>query len=185
MLNISEIITDRLRIVPFSPSFENARKFFEFVKNNREYFYFMYGFVEAQTVEDIYDFLVRRNMFPEYLLGLYPKDVNEAVGFVNISGYNDKNKKVALGYFMDQNFSSRGYMSEAVIAVSNELFYKGCRKIQMTVDIGNIASQKVCEKSGFVKEARLVKEKYNRHTQGFDDVFVYYKLNPQIAVDSD
>lgn len=52
MLNISEIVTDRLRVVPFSPSFENARKFFEFVKNNREYFYFMYGFVEAQTVED-------------------------------------------------------------------------------------------------------------------------------------
>ena len=44
------------------------------------------------------------------------------------------------------------------------------------IDIENIDSQKVCERCGFIKEARLIKEKFDRHKNEFVDICLYCKF---------
>lgn len=175
-LEFSLLTTPRLSIKPYEVSFENAQKLFDIVERNRAFFAFMYGFAEAKTVEEIYNFIQAKNGKMPSLLACYRSNDGSLVGFVSLSDYDMRNQKIHIGYFIDEAYARCGYMSEAVNAVCADLFRQGWHKIAAMVDVNNIASRKVCEKCGFVREAVLQQEKYNRHTQKFDDIILYARF---------
>lgn len=171
-----EYFTERLEIKNLEPRFELAQKLLNFVKKNQNHFYFLYGFVDYTSVEEMYDFLKRRTLANNPYYGLFLKGTDELIGSISMSGYNEKTGKAEIGYCLDKHFIHQGYMTEALVFWLEELFYQGCRKLIANIDIENIDSQKVCERCGFVKEARLIKEKFNRHSGEFVDIYLYCKL---------
>lgn len=69
---------------------------------------------------------------------------------------------VDIGYVLAQAHWGRGLMPEAIDAVSNAaLAAPGIFRVHAACDTENIASQRVLEKSGFLREGRL--ERYTVH----------------------
>ena len=70
--------------------------------------------------------------------------------------------RVELGYVLARPYWGAGLMPEAVRAVSAlALAQPDCYRVQATCDVGNLASARTLEKSGFVREGRL--ERYMVH----------------------
>ena len=62
-----------------------------------------------------------------------------------------------IGYLFFPTFWGRGYASEAVSAVIEHLRQHGVEKLRATVTVGNMASNRVLEKNGFVR-TRVIPE---------------------------
>lgn len=173
----SEYLTERLEIRILEAHFDLAKKLLNYVKKNQEHFYFMYGFVDYDSVEEMYDFLKRRKLTNNPFYGLFLKGSDELIGSISMTGYDKKNGKAEIGYTLDKNFVHQGYMTEAVTFFAEEMMRQGCRKLIAYIDIENVDSQKVCERCGFIKEARLIKEKFDRHKSEFVDIYLYCKFD--------
>ena len=76
--------------------------------------------------------------------GIYLDD--DMIGFVNDCGYDDE--AIELGYVIDPAFQGRGFATEAVNAVINELREMGFKKVVADFFEENIGSRKVMEKCG-------------------------------------
>nr|HPI79414.1 GNAT family protein [Cyclobacteriaceae bacterium] len=80
---------------------------------------------------------------------------NKLIGSVGV--VNDRGN-VQVGYIMSPTVWNNGYATEAVSGLLKKLTtWKGVYRIWTFVDTGNVASQKVLQKTGMVEEARLVK----------------------------
>jgi ribosomal-protein-alanine N-acetyltransferase len=67
-------------------------------------------------------------------------------------------KIVEIGYGLVQNERGKGYSTEATQLIVDYLFLsKEIECIQATTDVGNVASQRVLEKTGFKKEGIMRK----------------------------
>ena len=89
----SEYLTERLEIRILEAHFDLAKKLLNYVKKNQEHFYFMYGFVDYDSVEEMYDFLKRRKLTNNPFYGLFLKGSDELIGSISMTGYDKKNGK--------------------------------------------------------------------------------------------
>ena len=87
----SEYLTERLEIRILEAHFDLAKKLLNYVKKNQEHFYFMYGFVDYDSVEEMYDFLKRRKLANNPFYGLFLKGSDELIGSISMTGYDEKN----------------------------------------------------------------------------------------------
>ena len=135
---------------------ENSLDVYFFEKENREYFernlpprpanYFnLEGFKEImkellaeQTNRDVYMHLIRDSQ-------------GVMVGRINLSVLENNRKTAELGYRIGENVSNLGYASEAVKLVLEKSFTTyGFNRIIAGTATGNLASQKVLLKNGFI-----------------------------------
>lgn len=79
-----------------------------------------------------------------YDLGIYLGE--NLIGFVN--DVSIENEKIEIGYVIDPDFHNKGYASEALLAVINDLFNKGFKEVYAGAFESNIASFRVMEKCG-------------------------------------
>ncbi|HYG01747.1 MAG TPA: GNAT family protein [Chryseosolibacter sp.] len=96
-----------------------------------------------------------------------------SIGLINDSG------KIQFGYILSPTHWGQGYATEACMAVMNLLkSIPGIYRIHTFVDIENIASIRVLEKAGFVKEATLKNwfRFVNQHYAVKDCVMFYLPL---------
>lgn len=84
------------------------------------------------------------------------------IGFVNDCGYSDE--AIELGYVIDPAFQGRGFATEAVNAVINELREMGFKKVFAGYFEGNIGSRKVMEKCGMHRNGNSDTEEYRGKT---------------------
>ena len=97
-----------------------------------------------------------RNRLP-YVITIRDSDV--AIGMLDtrVAGTT-----VALGYVLARAHWGKGFMPEAVQALTDAAFSNaGIFRIQATCDVENVPSQRALEKSGFSREGRL--ERYSIH----------------------
>lgn len=143
-------IHDNTLTVPFPYTEEDARKFYEKCREN--YFKEDEGF--------------------QYI-------VEDENGFIGVLGVHkpEKNVRVELGYWMGKEFRGRGYMSEALEAVSNYLLKEHIfERVYLMTFMWNKASSKVAEKAGFSFEGVL--RHYAKKDDGtLIDVNLYSKIN--------
>lgn len=72
-----------------------------------------------------------------------------------------ENQRAEIGYMSFPEFNGKGYMSEAVkAAVAYGFEQMNLHSIEAIIDPGNIASERVLQKNGFVKEAHLVENEF-------------------------
>lgn len=86
----------------------------------------------------------------------------ELIGFVNDCGFDEN--EIEIGYVIHPAFKSRGFATEAVKAVMDELWDMGFSKITAGFFEGNEASRKVMEKCGMVLTDAMDEEEYRGKT---------------------
>lgn len=84
------------------------------------------------------------------------------IGFVNDCGHDEE--VIELGYVIDPAYKGRGYATEAVKAVINELRELGFKKVIAGYFEGNEGSRKVMEKCGMRPNGNSDEEEYRGRT---------------------
>lgn len=98
------------------------------------------------------------------------------IGTIGFFRTRPENFRAEVGYLLHENYWQQGITYEALEAVLDYGFKTmNCHSIEAHIDARNTASQRLLEKSGFVKEAHF-KEDFFWEGQ-FLDSAVYSKLN--------
>ena len=102
--------------------------------------------------------------------GIVPVESNRAAGVVDLMDINRADQKAELGYWLGRNYWGRGIMTEAVGLILDFGFnHLNLHRISAEIFEPNLASQKVLEKSGFVREG-LAREARFKHDHWYNMV---------------
>ena len=135
---------------------ENSIDIYSFEKENREYFerslpprpahYF-----DLEGFKEITRELLREQENHDVYMHLIRDAQGVMVGRINLSVLENNRKTAELGYRIGENVSNLGYASEAVKLVLEKSFTTyGFNRIIAGTATGNLASQKVLLKNGFI-----------------------------------
>jgi ribosomal-protein-alanine N-acetyltransferase len=83
------------------------------------------------------------------------RESGRMIGFVHIMPAHRGVEARELGYVLNKDFRRRGYMTEAVRAVTGDLFASGVKMIVCTCYDYNTASVRTLESLGFAQEGRI------------------------------
>lgn len=132
----------------------------------------------AQTVEDAAYLIETMNTgitnAESINWGIKLRNDKQLIGIIGYVKFVKPHYRAEIGYLLDTSFHKKGIMQEAITTVINYGFkVMKLHSIEAIIDPDNIASAKVLEKNGFVKEAHF-KENFL-----FNGIFldtVYYSL---------
>ncbi|EJQ45969.1 hypothetical protein IEE_02091 [Bacillus cereus BAG5X1-1] len=120
------------------------------------------------------DFLKRESF--RYLI--YHKDTNDFIGTASLHGINWKISKCEIGYWINTQFSGKGYMTEAVSELTNLGFQLlKFRRIEIRCESNNTKSRTIPEKLGFELEGILRNEDLSADSKQLTDTCIYAKVN--------
>ncbi|MBJ7987470.1 N-acetyltransferase [Bacillus mycoides] len=120
------------------------------------------------------DFLKRESF--RYLI--YHKDTNDFIGTASLHGINWKISKCEIGYWINTQFSGKGYMTEAVSELTNLGFQLlKFRRIEIRCESNNTKSRTIPEKLGFELEGILRNEDLSADSKKLTDTCIYAKVN--------
>ena len=109
---------------------------FEYVKQDPEV---LIGFdTYADEEDNVYDWI------------MYLKENDMPIGNIVADREIEELKSTELAFNLHPNYWGKGYMKEAVVEVMKYLFENGFENVMCGYDEGNIKSEKVGEKIGFV-----------------------------------
>ena len=126
--------------------------------------------------EKIVDFWLAEYEKPECRrYGIQRREDGVLMGMIDVVGYHDG--VPVIGYCSGQAFWGKGYMTEALLAVTEELFQAGYERILLEAVVENIGSNRVAQKAGFdmvgTRVTRLSRFKPYKVTLN-----TYIKMNP-------
>lgn len=102
-----------------------------------------------------------------YWSGLFPqrrsiywavvtKDTDKLIGTCGFNNWSRVNARAEISYDISHDYWNQGIATEAVTAISNfALDVMLVNRVQATVVFDNVASMRVLEKSGYVREGKL------------------------------
>jgi ribosomal-protein-alanine N-acetyltransferase len=104
------------------------------------------------------------------------KNDSKLIGIIGFYRIKPEHFRAEIGYMLLPDFSGKGIISEAINEVVNYGFNEmHLHSVEGIIDPNNLASAKVLQKNGFVKEAHL---KENEFYEGrFLDNVIYSRLN--------
>ncbi|MGI8316262.1 GNAT family N-acetyltransferase [Halobacillus mangrovi] len=131
---------------------------------------------EVNTREAHAKFLSRENL--RYLIFL--KDTNEFVGSTGFHNIDWKVRKLEIGYWINTSYSGRGYMTEAVDALT-EFALVGLQfaRVEIRCESRNYRSRSIPEKLDFDLEGILRNEDLSVDGKHLTNTCVYAKVTPQ------
>lgn len=83
------------------------------------------------------------------------KETKEPVGVVSVYNFNAAHKKAELGYWLLPRFWQKGIASEVMVPVLEFWKKKGLHRLEAFVEDENIASMRLLEKYGFMREGTM------------------------------
>ena len=111
--------------------------------------------------------------------GIVLKSINQVIGTIGLVAYHEKNKRAELAYGLLPEFWHKGYMTEAVDSFVKHLFNStDLNRIETFIYPDNLASCKIMDKLGFVKEGFLRQRSVARGE--FKDFYLYSILREDI-----
>lgn len=127
---------------------------------------------EINTMESHILFLKRENL--RYLI--FDKETDE---FIGTTGFHDIEwdiPKMEIGYWISTVHSGKGYMLEAVSALTDLAINSfACRRIEIRCDAENIKSRSVPEKLDYVLEGTLHNDELSVDGKRLTDTCIYAK----------
>jgi [ribosomal protein S5]-alanine N-acetyltransferase len=93
--------------------------------------------------------------------GVYLKESFKFIGFMGIYQIQPENFRAEIGYMILTEYSSKGFTTEAIKAIITYGFeVLQFHSMQGVIDPRNIASERVLQKNGFVKEAHFIENEF-------------------------
>jgi len=151
----------------------DAKRFYE-ILNNPNFIFFM---IRPGSIDTEKEFLrkniqkIKKNIEHNYAI-LYN---NKLIGGCGIK-INQHRKFIGeIGYFIDEAYWNKGITTKAVQILEKIGFNKlGLSRIEIVMDLKNIASRKVAIKCGYKKEG--IMRKAVRSGDKLKDVYLYAKI---------
>ncbi|MDL2288943.1 GNAT family N-acetyltransferase [Oscillospiraceae bacterium OttesenSCG-928-F05] len=104
---------------------------------------------------------------------------SQVIGSISVVRNDEENESCEIGYCIGYAFWNRGFVTEALSAVMNDLFREvGYHRICAKHDVGNPASGRVMEKCRMTYEGRL-RGQHKRHDGTHADVLIYGILSDE------
>ena len=136
----------------------------------------------AQTIEEAKNFIQlvddnrRNNTGISWAITL--KGTNKMIGNVALWRLDKENYRAEIGYVLHPEHQGKGIMQEATEAILHYGFYEmQLHSVEANINPGNMASQRLLERTGFVREAYF---KENYYYDGrFIDSAIYSLLTPK------
>ena len=135
---------------------ENSLDVYSFEKENREYFERNLSprpanYFDSEAFKEITRELLREQTNRDVYMHLIRDAQGVMVGRINLSVLGKDRKTAELGYRIRENVTNLGYASEAVKLVLEKAFTTyGFNRIIAGTATGNLASQRVLLKNGFI-----------------------------------
>ena len=155
---------------------EDVASIFNTIDNQREYMAEWLPFVELTT--DI-SFTCT---FVENYLNAEVKDFTcviyfrqQFAGLLGLKDTDFDNLKTEIGYWLSEDFQHKGIITRSCKAFIDYSFDElKMNRIQLKAATGNLKSQRVAERLGFIKEG--IEREGELHNRGFVDLIVYSLL---------
>ena len=163
--------TERLILRRFEKS--DAKELFEGFINQKEFLYYANKKPvtleeEKASLEIINEKYLNKNYY-NWLITL--KDTKQIIGAVNFN-VNLKNDSVMFNYAIDNRFTKKGYMTEALMCVKKFAFEEiKINRFEGGCITKNIPSKRVMEKCGLVQEGIL--KSYVKLFDGYHDMIMF------------
>lgn len=101
---------------------------------------------------------------------------NNFIGLISVINVSWQHKKAEIGYWLDTDYTGKGYMSQAVLLIEKELFGKGFNKIVIHTDVLNIKSAAIPKRLGYKLDGILRQDVYSKPNHRFRYRNVFSKL---------
>ena len=93
------------------------------------------------------------NLTVDFNIAVINKESNECMGGASLRPVNGDPTQIDIGYAFAPKFHSNGFGTETVFALVNEAFLnRKAERIFANIFVGNIASKRILEKTGFQLE---------------------------------
>lgn len=127
------------------------------------------------------NWILKKPEEPWLQLLIFDKNNNEFIGCTSFHHYVWDVPAVETGYWIRTNRSGKGYMTEAINAITRYAFKQlAVKRITITCDIDNIRSKKIAERLNYSLEATLKSHRRKPMSGEISDTLIYskYDLNP-------
>ncbi len=167
--------TERLILRRFEKS--DAKEIFEGFVNQKEFLYYTNKkpvslaeeIASLENIEEKY----QNNNYYNWLITL--KSTKQVIGAVNFN-VNLKNDSVMFNYAIDNRFTKKGYMTEALMCVKNFAFSEmKVNRFEGGCVVKNFASKRVMEKCGLKQEGVL--KSYVKLIDGYHNMIMFAEIN--------
>lgn len=157
-----EILTDRLLLRSYKPS--DAEGLIEAIDTSRtELEAWMDWVPHMRQTEDAMKFVANaskaRDAGTDFAFGMFLRDEGRFLGGTGFHRPKWRVPSLEIGYWMRTSEVGKGYVREAVIALTQVGFGQlGLRRMEIRCDAENARSRRVAESVGYVLEGRLRNE---------------------------
>ena len=167
-------------------NFETAHMLFSVVSRNREHLGKWLPWVAQNTQpEHSYHFLqsivkgFNENTKAEYFI--YEKSTSDFCGICSAhTHFSTTHKYISLGYWLDKEKCGKGYMTEAVKLIEDDLFAQNATRVIIQNDIENMGSVNVPKRLGYHLEGIARADFYSEYLNSYRDLYTWSKLHPDI-----
>lgn len=184
-----ELKGERLTLKITLATINHGKEVFELVEKNKEYLRKWLPWVDkTESVEDTTKYLfsqeeeIKEKQTVQY--GIYLDE--KLIGKLSIMNISTSDKSGEIGYWLSEEFSGKGYMTEAVKLLETEGFENiGLNRIQIKCDIENNASIKVAEKCNYQFEGIIRQETFSPYFNELRDTKLFSKLKKEYEKEQD
>lgn len=141
---------------------------------------------ERPTIDDSEEFvrqaaanwILKNNDEPYLPLFMFDKMTNLFIGATGYHHYNWDVDTIETGYWIRSSCSGKGFMTEAVNAITQYAFKQlMMKRITITCDIDNLRSKKIPERLGYFLEGTLKANRRKPVTNEISDTLIYAKYD--------
>lgn len=125
-----------------------------------------------------------RNAYVEFLarkdlrLHVFLKETGVFIAGSGLHRINWNVPKFEIGYWIDSRYSGNGYMTEAVLGITNFAFQElKARRIEIRCDSKNFKSRAIPEKLGYTLDGVLIYDGMSADGKEIRDTCIYAKTN--------
>lgn len=173
-----KIETERLVLIKRNHDFDE--QMWQALEKNRDFLRrYLFWVDKSKSFEDVVGatdmFAKQWDKHIEMAYIVTNKKTNELLGCVGAHAFDFTNRHAEIGYWLREDMTGLGYMSEAVQVLEKELFAHKIRRLGICCDKENRASANVAIRNGYFLETTRKEALY---TYGeFHDEEVYVKIN--------
>ena len=173
------IDSERLYIRPILPG--DGKKVHEAINRSREEFKQWLPFAhKQQTAEETEENIIRAYaaflLREDIRLHIFRKEDDAFIGATGLHRINWDIPKFEIGYWIDTQYSGKGYMTEAVGALTRFAFQDlSANRVEIRCDPDNINSRRIPERLGYTLEGILQQDSLSADGSTVRDTCIFAK----------